>query len=75
MRPVGVCNHLGGPGTAMCSTTGNTRNVTGVAVPVVLHMILHAILQGALRNAKGVAVPVILHEVLDVVLYGSGFRV
>ena len=47
----------------------------GVAVPVVLHMILHVILQGALRNVKGVAVPVVLHEVLHVVLYGSGFRV
>ena len=43
----------------------------GVAVPAVLHVALHVVLQGTLRNVKGVAAPVVLH----VVLHGLGFRV
>ena len=62
----------------------------GVAVPVVLHVALHVVLQGTLRNVKAVAVPVAIHVVLQgtlrnvngvavpvvlhVLLHGQGFK-
>ena len=36
-------------------------NVNCVAVPVLLHVVLHVVQQGTLRNANIVGVPVLLH--------------